>query len=343
MSAIVIDIGGTHIRCAVADQNASLFNVQKRSITSFFHGHSSDRVWNEIIDIIVKYERAFKNAVTKEAPLVISFPGPVKFPSRILSAPTLIGEDSVMPDLHHEIARNTGRTTYIINDMSAAAWRLDQSIKDDRFLVVTVSSGIGSKIFDRLHPHRVLDETPFAGEIGHVKIDMSEDAMPCDCGGKGHLGAVASGRGIERLARREARRERDRFGDSACAKRFQGTADTLTNEEHIVPAALVSDAWALDVVHRGTRPLAASLLLATAAVALDRIVVIGGFALSLGPVYLDILRSEMLSLCDYGILAEKVPGLLILGNADDEACLRGAAAYALNIKARGLDGRRAEP
>ncbi len=334
MSAIVIDVGGTHIRCAVADQNAALFNVQKKSISSFVAERSSDRVWKEIVDIIVEYERVFKNAVPIEAPLVISFPGPVEFPSRILSAPTLIGKDSFMPDFHHQITRYTGRATHIINDMSAAAWRLGQSIKDDRFLVVTVSSGIGGKVFDRLHPHRVLDEKPFAGEIGHVKIDMSDDAMPCDCGGKGHLGAVASGRGIERLARREARRERGRFVDSACAKKFQGTADTITNEEHIVPAALMGDGWALDIVRRGTRPLAASLLLATAALALDRIVVIGGFALSLGPVYLDILRSEMLNQCDYSILAEKVPGLVILGDADEEACLRGAAAYALNIKAR---------
>ncbi len=126
-------------------------------------------------------------------------------------------------------------------------------------------------------------------------------------------------------------------------KNFQGTPDTLTNEEHIVTAARESDAWALEIVRRGTRPLAASLLLATAAMALDKIVVIGGFALSLGPVYLDVLRSEMLGLCDYGLLAEKVPDLVIMGKPDEEACLRGAAAYALNIKARQADVKGTEP
>ncbi len=114
MSAIVIDIGGTHIGCALADENASLFHVQKKTTASFIQGHSSDRVWKDIIDVIVGYELNFKNAVSKEAPLVISFPGPIAHPSHILSAPTLIGKEIEMPDLHHEIAKQTGRPTYII-------------------------------------------------------------------------------------------------------------------------------------------------------------------------------------------------------------------------------------
>ncbi len=334
MSAIVIDIGGTHIRCAVADENASLLHVQKKRVASFLLGHSPDRVWEEIIDIIAAYEQGFRNMVPKEAQIVISFPGPIAHPSHILSAPTLVGKDAEMPDLQSEIAKRTGRATYIINDISAAAWHISRTMTADRFLVVTVSSGIGSKIFDRLHPRGVLDDAPFAGEIGHIKIDASPDAPVCDCGGRGHLGAIASGRGIERFARLQAKQDKMRFDQSACVTTFHGAAHTLTNEEHIVPAAKMHDAWALDIIRRGTGPLARALLLLTAGLGLDRIAVIGGFAVSLGTIYLDILRNEMMDSCDFEILSSKIPDLLTMDSAHEEACLQGAAIYALSIKPR---------
>ncbi len=333
MSACVIDIGGTHIRCAASDGSAALFHVQKKTLTSFNRGRASGSVWKEIIDTIAGYELSVQAIIPKEAPLIISFPGPVAYPSRILNAPTLVGNDTVFPDLRQELSNVTGRTTYLINDISAAAWHLSRTVKDDRFLTITVSSGIGSKIFDRRHPDGVLDNVPFAGEIGHIKIDPSPDAVLCDCGGRGHLGAIASGRGVERLAGMLAKREQARFERSACVTRFRGSADTLTNEKHIVPAARMQDPWALEIIRRCIRPLAAALLLVTASAGLERIVVIGGFALSLGQRYLDLLQEEMLDACDYEILAEKIPGLLVMGNAGEEACLQGAALYALNIKA----------
>jgi predicted NBD/HSP70 family sugar kinase len=332
MSALVVDIGGTHITCAVSDENAVLFHVQKKTLPDFVPGRSSGSVWKEVLDTIAGYEGSFGKTIPREAPLIISFPGPVAYPSRILNAPTLVGSDTALPDLRSEIANLTGRRTYLINDISAAAWYLSRIVKDSRFLTITVSSGIGSKIFDRRHPDGVLDNVPYAGEIGHIKIDPSSDAMLCDCGGKGHLGAIASGRGIERCARMLAKQEHARFERSACVTQFHGSADMLTNEEHLVPAARLQDAWALEIIRRGTRPLAAALLAVTASAGLDRIVVIGGFALSLGQGYLDLLQEEMLNVCDYEILAEKIPGLLVMGNADEDACLQGAAVYALNIR-----------
>ena len=115
-------------------------------------------------------------------------------------------------------------------------------------MVVTISSGIGSKIFDRKHPSGVIDSPAWAGEIGHVIADESPDAPRCDCGGLGHLGAIASGRGIERAARRCAMGEPDSFARSMCAVLYGATAFTLNNEEHIVPAAMSGDKWCLEVI-----------------------------------------------------------------------------------------------
>ncbi len=333
-SSLVVDIGGTHIRCGLADRNADLFDVQKSTLTSFANRNSSEQIWKEITGIIARYELAHKKTLSKEAPAVISFPGPVAYPSHVLSAPTIVGKDAEIPDLQKEIAQLTGRRVYIINDISAATWHISRTIKSDRFLVVTVSSGIGSKLFDRRNPLPVFDTVPVAGEIGHMKVDVSDNAPPCDCGGRGHLGAISSGRGIERFARLRADIEKIRFERSLCVTRYKATAETLTNEDHIVPAALLGDEWILEVIRQCTGPLARVLLTITAACGLDKVVVIGGFALSLGHLYLDILHAEMAGSCDFKILSDMLPDLLLMGSADEEACLRGAAVYAVTIRLR---------
>ncbi|MCH8855553.1 MAG: ROK family protein, partial [Proteobacteria bacterium] len=44
------------------------------------------------------------------------------------------------------------------------------------------------------------------GEMGHLRVDFTESAPRCECGGVGHLGAIASGRGtlMEAIRRADA-------------------------------------------------------------------------------------------------------------------------------------------
>ena len=110
---------------------------------------------------------------------------------------------------------------------------------------------------------------------------------------KGHLGAIASGRGMERAARRKAEEDKLAFSESLCSSQFGAISTKIDNENHLVPAALEGDAWALDVIRQCTKPLAQTLTSITVAAGLDRIVVAGGFAESLGPLYVEILRETM--------------------------------------------------
>jgi glucokinase len=245
--------------------------------------------------------------------------------SKIADAPTVTGALRSMPDLRSAIAERTRREVHILNDISAAAWHLSRRMAARRFMVVTVSSGIGSKIFDRHHALGVIDDVPYAGEIGHIKVDERQDAPKCDCGGRGHLGAIASGRGILRFARRLAKTDEE-FNHSLCVTRFAGTAESLTNEQQLVPAARMGDPWALRVVREGTVPLARLLLQTVIAGGIESVVIIGGFALGLGEMYLAILRQEMWKRCDYRIMPEGLENLIVMG--DEDACLLGTAAYA---------------
>jgi predicted NBD/HSP70 family sugar kinase len=325
---IAFDLGGTHLRSVVVDGSGKARDILKTRINSFTSGAPPRAVWEEIIASMATFESKVRGEVPDHAPIAISFPGPVKHPSQILDAPTVAGKTVSIPDLRLELFRLTGRPVLILNDISAAAWYFGQRTPDNRLMVVTVSSGIGSKIFDRRHPNRVLDDPPYAGEIGHVTVDYSPDAVDCDCGGRGHIGAIASGRGVERAARRKAQTAPDDFARSACVRTFGATAAHLNNEEHIVPAIRANDPWALALISESTRPLARMLLSVTLAVGLERIIVIGGFALALGETYLQVLRSELREACDYRVVHEYLENLIEAGSAEEEACLLGAAVYA---------------
>jgi C7-cyclitol 7-kinase len=179
-------------------------------------------------------------------PVIIGFPGPVDSDGRIVAAPTIVGRHDSIPDLLAAVSSATGRPTFLLNDMSAAAWGFSAKTDAHRFIIVTVSSGIGSKIFDRTLG--VIDHPSYAGEIGHVMVDSSPLALACDCGGRGHLGAIASGRGIERAARQKATRDPVSFRSSLCSSRFGATAKDLNNEAHLVPAACAGDVWARELI-----------------------------------------------------------------------------------------------
>ena len=193
----------------------------------------------------------------------------------------------------------------MLNDVSAAAWYFSERFDADRFMVVTVSSGLGSKLFDRSRKYGVIDEVDFAGEIGHITIDNGADAMPCDCGGRGHLSAIASGRGVQRYAVQHALEDPASFERSALFERTEGRAESMSNERHLVPAILGGDPWARDVLAHCSYPLAQMLSIVTAAAGLQKIAIIGGFALSLGPAYIEVLNECLEHHKDFELLAPR--------------------------------------
>ena len=331
-AVLVFDLGGTYLRCGCLTREDELLNFAQKRIRSFREGLSSANIWQEITDKIVGYVADSVNLVGGFAPLAISFPGPLHEDGRIVNAPTVAGFDRSVPDIRAELSRRTGRSVYLLNDVSAAALYLARQSPWDRFMVLTISSGIGSKICFRASGKiTVFDRGTYAGEIGHVRVDDSETAVACDCGGKGHLGAIASGRGIELLARRATLADPAAFSKSLCHLQFGATTDTLNNEDHLVPSILKRDVWALGVLEQACRPLSQILTTAVLAIGLQGIFIIGGFALSIGQIYSDLLYRLLRLGNDYSPLIFS-PDMIKLGELDDHACLRGAAEYALTSR-----------
>jgi C7-cyclitol 7-kinase len=326
-SVIAFDLGGTHLRCA-SIVRSEVVNLTRERIRSFRDGISSAAIWEEILSNITDYVAQSSSLVGRAAPLVVSFPGPFHEDGRIVNAPTVAGTDEQLPDLRGELSRRTGREVYLLNDVSAACLYLASQCSWDRFMVVTVSSGIGSKVCYRNSAGvHVLDGGPFSGEIGHLTVDHSENVPFCDCGRPGHLGAIASGRGIERLARRRAAADPKAFVASLCHTRFGATLEDINNERHFVPAVRAADRWAIGILREANQPLAQVLAAITFAAGLQGILIIGGFALGIGPRYLDALCELIQRHCDYSAL-QFSRDMLQFGEMSEEACLRGAAEYA---------------
>jgi hypothetical protein len=61
---------------------------------------------------------------------------------------------------------------------------------------------------------------------------------------------------------------------------------------------------------------------------LEGIFVIGGFAISIGPIYLEVLYRLLRLRNDYSPLVIS-PEMIKLGELSEHACLRGVAEYAL--------------
>jgi C7-cyclitol 7-kinase len=318
VSVLAADLGGTWLRTAVLSSDEALHDVRRRRLRTVFDGRRAADVWDDVVDTIAAAARS--DVARPARRLAIAFPGPVARGTP-LAAPTLTGAEAVPADLVARIEDASGKPVGLVNDVAAAAAFLATQTDDRDFFVVTVSSGIGSRV------HRAGARRPsvaYDGEIGHLVVDERPGAARCDCGGRGHLGALASGRGVERLARLAAAADPVAFGASACA-RGGATAATLANEAHLVPAMLAGDPWSLALLRAAVAPLARLALEVVVASGLERIYVIGGFAVALGEVYRDALAAQIGALLDSPAVRIDARALVRVVDPGTEAALRGAA------------------
>ncbi|MBT6145008.1 MAG: ROK family protein, partial [Gemmatimonadetes bacterium] len=220
----------------------------------------------------------------------------------------------------------------MLNDVAAAGYRYIRSAQED-FCIITVGSGIGNKVF--LGGHPVTGPAGRGGEIGHIRVDHSPDALPCDCGGHGHLGGIASGRGALLVAQRLAMAEPQRFSRSMPAQ--QGCADPADlHNEALVQAFLAGDPWTEDLIRQVARPLGQMLASLHLAIGLERFVIFGGFALALGEGYRqELVQAAAASGWDVG---QDWNRMVELGVPDGQSGMIGAGRYAALFAQHEADG-----
>lgn len=330
---ITIDIGGTSFRSAVFTAKNTLLEKPQIFSTPNFINHSDLQILSLqklLIDKIISVVENYQKKIPGLDVVGLSFPAPITSTGVINQASTVWGNKGRNFPLYKKLSEASPNVNWVIaNDITAAAERYANMKKYqniDYFAVITISSGIGGKIYDVRNKKVILDRRSIGGEMGHIKVDFSPKAPICDCGGRGHLGAISSGRAFEKLARAEARKYQATFEKSLLYRSVQNS-EQIKNI-HLVNAIKSNDSFSLRILDETTFPLACSISHISGNVGVDKFIIIGGFALNCGKNYLRSLKKNLLRTDFYSRKKKEVLNLVELGINDDSNSLIGIGLLA---------------
>lgn len=320
MGSIVVDIGGTNLRLAYFEEGA-LHDVRRVAIENFLtypkatpkelYAKFSAQLHREIEGLLQQHPTA---------PIGIAFPGPVNAQGRAIRAPTLWGGRIANVGLRSDLEQRLKREVHVLNDISAAAWRYAKPDGPD-FCLITVSSGIGNKVYRK--GEILLNDQGFGGEIGHCRVAKEADMLPCDCGGQGHLGGLASGRGTLQLALHYASRFPEQLSTSPLsAKPLQ---DWSTYD--LAKALKADDGFAWTVCEAAQRYLLTAMRQLYHWIGIRHFIFIGGFVTAIGQRYIDKLNLMASEDDWFGMEPEELASICILGESDDDHSLIGMGRY----------------
>jgi predicted NBD/HSP70 family sugar kinase len=304
MPGLVFDIGGTKTRAGLFDPARSTLirSVCAATPNHLQHPESSfEQLREQLLSLMQRLGDELIDCRSLDR-IDVAFAGPIDASGKVLAAPTVWGTRLASPyGLGKDLARRWphARVT-IMNDLTAAGYRYLRPGGED-FCIVTVSSGIGNKAFVEGRP--MLGSRGLGGELGHLRMDDSPAAPVCECGARGHLGAVSSGRAVLDYARGRTARKALASGD-------------------LVAAFRRGEPWAVEIIEHGAGPLGWALAAIHLGVGIERFVLIGGFALALGEAYRQLVADAAVARCwdGRGGSAAKVE----LGVDDDDSGLIGA-------------------
>lgn len=144
---------------------------------------------------------------------------------------------------------------------------------------VTVSTGVGGGLVDK--GAVFLGANGLTAEIGHTIVDTTDSALVCPCGQMGCLEAMASGTGIERIARAKI------SSGEAAGSILASLDENEISSEAVFDAAGSNDPLALSIVEVAVSALANGLTNVVHLLNPDMIVLGGG--VTTGLVKLDLL------------------------------------------------------
>ncbi|MDH6181911.1 putative NBD/HSP70 family sugar kinase [Microbacteriaceae bacterium SG_E_30_P1] len=190
------DIGASHVRVALSSLTGEIQGELKETIPI-------DRGPEEVLGWVVSgLEKLLAESGRSESDLLaigVGLPGPVEHRSgRPINPPIMPGWDKF--DVPGWIGRSFSVPVLVDNDVNIMALgeRHVAWPGVDQLIFVKVATGIGAGIISGGVLQRGAQGT--AGDIGHIAVTRGED-IPCQCGNRGCLEALASGPAIARVLR----------------------------------------------------------------------------------------------------------------------------------------------
>ena len=199
MALIGIDLGGTQLRVAVADDRGRLKTVVRHPTEA---ARGRQHVIDRTVAAVAEALDADGTSARQVRALGIGLPGPVDPAAGIVISPANLPGFKNVP-LNRILTRATGIPSYLHHDAHLAALgehRRGAARGAREMIYVTVSTGIGAGLL--LRGELYAGAHGIAGEVGHIVVQP--DGPLCTCGNRGCLEAIASGTGIARAARESA-------------------------------------------------------------------------------------------------------------------------------------------
>ncbi|MFH0859332.1 MAG: ROK family protein [Patescibacteria group bacterium] len=323
---IVFDIGGTWFRSGLYTAKNKLISVDK--IKAINYKNTSYKIITQLQNLLVDYLIAQTEKIQQNNShlsikvAAISIGAALNAHNGfILNSGPLWGSKCQPFNLMSSLNKKKPSIKWhIVNDISASLLRNIQQNSHKHNLkttLITISTGIGARTYDFTSKSIPVDpKYGVQGEIGHIPIKFSfrnhQINLNCDCGGKNHLNAFCSGRGIESVL------------SKITNKKF--------NFYRFLNLVKSGDDFANEILNAVTKPLAELIInLFTFDPLISQIILTGGVVHSLGKKYLESLLNNLNKIGMYQITSDDKNYFrkkISLGVKDDNSGMIGAALYA---------------
>ena len=331
---VVFDVGGTYFRYNVLDDDGQLLeDIQRNKVESPNYESNSglkpEKLTSLFIEKIVSSVKGIKerNPQVEIEGIGVAFPGPVDSNGVVIAAPPLWSDLVKDYPLKKDLERILSHKVFVLNDVSAGCWYYKDKVKSERFCLITVSTGIGNKVFDAKHEEKIITlKNGFGGEIGHAFVNKDEYDLPCDCGARGHLSSISSGRGAEKFAKIYSRNHIEKFNSSILFSLSCGDPERIDNVK-LVKATKERDEFAQEIIRKTSLNLAIMIQQMYMAIGVEKFIIIGGFALSFGEIYREMLIDHLKDMKIWGIEKDKIKDLIELGEDDDTINQKGIGEF----------------
>jgi glucokinase len=306
VNTIGIDLGGTKMSAGLIDESGSV--LEKITVTRPLDQAGMEQ---DPLELAARLMGPGVAAMGLGAAGLLSWPD-----GRLTWGPNVAGRDIRFKEL---LERRFGLPAVVDNDANLAAWaesRIGAARGYRHVLLVTLGTGIGGGI---VIDGEIYRGRSFAGEVGHMVVDMG--GPRCTCGQRGCWEMFASGRRLNQIARDVA--ASDPHGLTA---RLAG--DDLAEGIHLTEAAVQGDpAAGQSVAEMGT--WLGTGLASLVAVLDPEVIVVGGGAARAGDILLQPTREAMMAALEGS--AFRPSTMVVAAALGEDAGLVGAGLAAREV------------
>lgn len=195
-----IDVGGTDIKIGLVDEHGEVHFRHNEATKNLV---SPERVFQFAVDHAQK--SLSDNGLEKDqlCGIGVAVPGVLDTKEgalrEVVNLPGWLGVS-----LRKRMAQASELPTTLINDANAAAYaeHVCRGLAEKSLALITLGTGIGCGLVLAGRPHG--GDHGCAGELGHIAIDFTPEAVSCTCGSHGHLESYAGAPGVLATLRRHA-------------------------------------------------------------------------------------------------------------------------------------------